>query len=201
MSRLTRFTKSNIVDSVGDEIFTSSNPAKVDIVSELPTGTNIIGSVKVTDGTNTLSVDEANTERTTSTIVGVVQEIDTTGKVSPAGDTLANSPFCKNRPAPATAMSSTTTLVPVDTTVGGTVIVSANSNRRKLVLRNNGTVPVLIKINGTPTTLDYNEIIAGGSAPRSGDSGVWGTETILLEIKGITESSASIISVTEEEIT
>ena len=96
-------------------------------------------------------------------------------------------------------ISSTDSLVTVGTTA--VTIVSANTNRRKLVLRNNGIVPVLIKINGTPTTLDYNDVIIGGSGIRAGDSGVWVTETIQLEIKGITEDSTTIISVTEEEIT
>jgi hypothetical protein len=147
------------------------------------------------------TIDEANTARTTSTIVGAVQQIDSTGKVPPAGDTISNAPYVISRPIPSTGISSTTTLVTVDTTVGGTTIVSANSNRRKIVLRNNGTQPVLLKINGTPTTLDYNDVIAGGSSPRTGDGGVWGSETINLEIKGITESSTTIISVTEEEYT
>ena len=41
------------------------------------------------------TIDEANTARTTSTIVGAVQNIDATGKVSPAGDTLNNAPYAK----------------------------------------------------------------------------------------------------------
>lgn len=42
------------------------------------------------------TIDEANTARTTSTIVGAVQVIDQAGKVSPAGDTLANAPYAKS---------------------------------------------------------------------------------------------------------
>jgi hypothetical protein len=110
-------------------------------------------------------------------------------------------PKVESLPTPTTSMSSTPTLVTVDDDADGTVIVSANTNRRKIVLRNNGTQPVLIKINGTPTSLDYNDVIAGGSSPNLGDGGVWGSETIQFEIKGITEASQTIISVTEEEYT
>lgn len=42
-----------------------------------------------------LTVDEANTARTTSTIVGAVQVVDQSGKVTPAGDTLGNAPYAK----------------------------------------------------------------------------------------------------------
>lgn len=42
------------------------------------------------------NVLEANTARTTSTIVVATQQIDSSGKVPPAGDTLGNAPFNKN---------------------------------------------------------------------------------------------------------
>lgn len=118
------------------------------------------------------------------------------------GENIAQTrPWVDSLPTPSTNMSSTATLVTVGTSVGGTTIVSANSNRRKLTLRNNGTVPVLIKVNGIPTILDYNDTIAKSSSIRAGDGGVWGTETIKLEIKGLTETGSTVISVTEEEIT
>lgn len=41
------------------------------------------------------AVDDANTARTTSTVVGAVQVVDQTGKVPPAGDAVGNAPFVK----------------------------------------------------------------------------------------------------------
>lgn len=48
-----------------------------------------------TDPTKFVDVNNANTSRNTSTVVAAVQNIDATGKVSPAGDTLANAPYNK----------------------------------------------------------------------------------------------------------
>ena len=48
---------------------------------------------KLTDGTYTANIDPANTARTTATIVQSVQEVDATGKVSPAGDLVSNAPY------------------------------------------------------------------------------------------------------------
>jgi hypothetical protein len=49
--------------------------------------------VKLTDGTNTATVDAANTARTTATKVVAVQNVDATGKVAPSGDALTNAPY------------------------------------------------------------------------------------------------------------
>ena len=164
------------------------------------------------------TIDEANTARTTSTIVGVVQEIDSTGKVSPAGDTLANAPFNKNTnynssgteiftstdrgyvdslSTKSNGLSSTASIVNVTTTA--TSIVSANTSRLTVQIQNQGTVPILLKIGSNPTTLDYHMILTAASALRLGDGGVFGTATSLLSIVGITESSTADVSVVEEE--
>ena len=51
----------------------------------------LIGS----DSSKHVDVNDANTARTTGTVVGAVQNIDATGKVSPAGETLGNAPYSK----------------------------------------------------------------------------------------------------------
>lgn len=43
------------------------------------------------------TIDEANTARTTGTIVGAVQHVDATGKVQPAGEVYTNPIFTANR--------------------------------------------------------------------------------------------------------
>jgi len=72
------------VNSTGTELFTSANPGKVDVNSALPTGDNVIGRAKLTDGTNVLVVnsngsinlvpyDSAGTELFTDANPGKVQ--------------------------------------------------------------------------------------------------------------------------------
>jgi hypothetical protein len=56
-----------------------------------------IGAVELKDGSseNRAVITSASTSRSTSTNVLSVQELDSTGKVSPAGDTVDNAPFVK----------------------------------------------------------------------------------------------------------
>lgn len=51
--------------------------------------------IKNGNDSDELSVDAANTSRTTATNVIPVQEVDATGKVSPAGEAVGNAPFTK----------------------------------------------------------------------------------------------------------
>lgn len=101
------------------------------------------------------------------------------------------------RPAQSNTLSATPSLVNVTTTA--TTIVGANPNRLTVQIQNHGTVPVLLKIGGNPTTSDYHMILTPASATRLGDGGVYGTATSLLSIVGITESSTANVSVVEEE--
>jgi hypothetical protein len=66
------------------------------------------------------NIDVANTARTTSTVVGAVQVIDATGKVSPAGDTSSNAPYCNITYPQATATK-------VTIGAGATVTVKASA--------------------------------------------------------------------------
>ena len=56
-----------------------------------------IGSVELKDADSTAlaNIKAANTARTTATIVVATQNIDATGKVSPAGEAVGNAPFTK----------------------------------------------------------------------------------------------------------
>jgi hypothetical protein len=56
-----------------------------------------LGSVELKNGTDDTraTINAANTARTTGTTTLVVQNIDATGKVSPAGDAVGNAPFVK----------------------------------------------------------------------------------------------------------
>lgn len=58
----------------------------------------VVDSVELKDETSDdrASVEPANTTRTTATHVLAIQEIDATGKVSPAGDAVGNAPFVQN---------------------------------------------------------------------------------------------------------
>ena len=56
-----------------------------------------IGSVELKDADSTAlaNIKAANTDRTTATVVVATQNIDATGKVSPAGEAVGNAPFSK----------------------------------------------------------------------------------------------------------
>jgi hypothetical protein len=104
-----------------------------------------------------------------------------------------------NNQKPSTSISSTD-LVSVDTTSGGTVIVSANSSRRKIIIQNQGLVPVLLNFGDSVSVTSYRLILSPGSGVRVGDGASWESESYKGEIKGLTESSSANISVLEEEI-
>jgi hypothetical protein len=167
-------------------------------------------------------IDNANTARTTSTVVGAVQVVDQTGKVPPAGDAVGNAPFVKitdgtdtidvvlvnglnslntnigYRPTVSNASSG---LVTIDTTATGVTIVASNLLRTKIIVQNQGNIPVLLKFDGNVSTSDYDLILAAATGTRTGDGGSYESFTWKGAIKGITETSSSIISILEEETT
>ena len=53
------------------------------------------GLVGLTDGTNDAAIDPVNTARTTASVSQVVQHVDATGKVQPAGDLVGNGIFTR----------------------------------------------------------------------------------------------------------
>jgi len=87
--------------------------------------------------------------------------------------------------------------VTVDTTVGGTVIAAANTSRKYIVLQNNGTIACIVRLGGDPTNAAYNFVLAPATAARDGKGGSITIDLYQGAIKGLTESSSTIISVTE----
>ena len=78
----------------------------------------------------------------------------------------------------------------VDTTIGGTVIVAANSNRVSIVLQNIGEENCYLSLKGDPV-IDTNTnllLFAGGASVAVTDK---------VEIKGITAANSTIILITE----
>lgn len=63
----------------------------------LETGDLEIGAVELKDGATDAraTINAANTARTTGTVVVATQQVDATGKVSPAGEAVGNAPFVK----------------------------------------------------------------------------------------------------------
>lgn len=90
------------------------------------------------------------------------------------------------------------TMVNVDDEVGGTLIVSANSNRVKLLVQNQSSQPVLINFSNTVSIGNYCMTLAGGSGSRLGDGGTFESSSWKGKIVGITESGTSTITVFEE---
>lgn len=90
--------------------------------------------------------------------------------------------------------------VSVDSTVGGIEIVPANPNRIKVRIQNLGTQPVILNYGGIPTTSDLDGVLAGGSGIRTGDGGTVTEYNWKGQIKGLTETGSTIISVFEEEV-
>lgn len=89
--------------------------------------------------------------------------------------------------------------VTIDTTSGGTVIAASNSNRLSITLQNVGTTPCLIRLKGNPSATAYNIILGADSAAKAGNGGSVTIRDFIGEIKGITESSSTVIAVMEVE--
>lgn len=98
-----------------------------------------------------------------------------------------------------TATSTSASVITVDSAITPTTIVDENINRMNLLIQNQGTVPIIIKAGGTtPSTSDYNFVLAPSTALRQGDGAVYTTTTFKGTLKGIVETSTSVISVHEE---
>lgn len=87
--------------------------------------------------------------------------------------------------------------VTVGTTSGGTVIAAANTKRKEIVLQNNGLITCIIRLGGDPSTTAYNLTLKGGTGARDGLGASITINFYQGEIKGITESSSTVISVME----
>ena len=81
-------------------------------------------------------------------------------------------------------------LVAVTDDAGGIVIIKATARRKRIVIQNVGTVPVLLKIDDDPAVNDFDMVLAGGAADRDGIGGSIILEGNHGEIKAITEDSA-----------
>ena len=100
---------------------------------------------------------------------------------------------------PSTGVSSVN-LITIDTTENGVEIVGANSNRRNLIIQNQGNSPILLNFSDDVSITNYRMILPAASGIRSGDGGSFVTDIYKGNIKGITEADSSIISVFEEEV-
>jgi hypothetical protein len=87
--------------------------------------------------------------------------------------------------------------VTVDTTAGGTVIAKRNKDRLSITLQNVGIIPCLLRLGGGPSATAYNVILAADSAEKAGEGGNVTIRDYTGEIKGITESSSTVIAVME----
>ena len=92
---------------------------------------------------------------------------------------------------------SVTSPVSVDTTSGGTVIAAANDKRKEIILQNCGTEPCLICLGETPTTSNYNLVLADGTANRDGLGASVTIDFYQGVITGLTEANSTAIGVTE----
>ena len=105
----------------------------------------------------------------------------------------------KMMPIPADTKSATN-LVSVDTTVGGTVILAANSNRISARIHNQDSQPVLISYEDTASIAVYSEMLAGASGVRTGDGGFLSYPEWKGQIRGITEAGSTVVSVFEKVV-
>ena len=102
-------------------------------------------------------------------------------------------------PIPADTKSATN-LIPVDATVGGTVILAANSNRISARIHNQDSQPVLISYEDTASITVYNEVLSGASGVRTGDGGFLSYPEWKGQIRGITEAGSTVVSIFEKVV-
>ena len=88
-------TTTAVVETAGSKKALNVNVS--DGTNDMPTMDAVArrGLVGLTDGTNDAAIDPVNTARTTASVSQVVQHVDATGKVLPAGDLVGNGIFVK----------------------------------------------------------------------------------------------------------
>lgn len=92
-----------------------------------------------------------------------------------------------NAVSPVTVNTSSTEIIPADTT----------NRRMKVTLQNNGTEPCIIKLGGAVSTSDYHYVLSDGTAARDGLGASIVLENFTGAIYGITEANSTAISVLE----
>jgi len=97
-----------------------------------------------------------------------------------------------------TSLTATTPLVTASSDI--VTIASASTDRLHILLQNQGSVPVLIKLSTDATASDYSFILSGASGTRTGDGGNYSSYSWKGLITGITETGTSVVSVLEEKI-
>lgn len=117
------------------------------------------------------AIDDANTARTTGTIVGAVQIVDQTGKVPPAGETLANAPYTKSTIYASGGTEIFTNANPAAISDGGGSITVDGT-----VTIDDGGSTISIDDNGSSISVDDG----GGSITVDGAVTVSGTVTATL---------------------
>lgn len=102
-------------------------------------------------------------------------------------------------PVPTTSKSSTN-LVTINDTEGGTSIVSANANRVRLIIQNQDSQAVLLSFDEDASVANYSMTLSGTSGVRTGDGGTYATESWKGSINGFTETGSTVLSIFEEVI-
>ncbi len=97
----------------------------------------------------------------------------------------------------ASSTAPTASPVTVATTTGGTVVIAANTSRKRLILQNTGTEPVILRFGGDPSTSAYNYVLKDGTAARDGLGDTLELYAYTGAVKGIVEANSGVVAVTE----
>ena len=90
------------------------------------------------------------------------------------------------------------TATPIEVTTTSTEISAANSLRKHIILQNNGTQPVIIRLGtGAASTTTYNFTLSKSTAARDGLGGSITIKNYQGAIQGIVGASTTEIAVTE----
>jgi hypothetical protein len=77
-------------------------------------------------------------------------------------------------------------------------ILKSNMARTRLILQNNGIEPILLKFGNEVTDENYDYILKPSSRRKSGDGGVFISDSIKLFVTAMSETGESTLSVVEE---
>jgi hypothetical protein len=140
------------------------------ITNALPAGTNLLGSVKISDGTNVATVKAASTAALSS---------DTAIVVTTNGSTTAGAPAN-------TAVTSTSSAV-----------LAANVARREALITNTDTVVVYVGLGQVPTATAYHVALRPCTVAHDGTGGSFVTDIWKGAINAIVASTTGHIAIAE----
>ena len=95
--------------------------------------------------------------------------------------------------------SATPASTPVTIAATSTAILAARTDgrRKHVILQNNGTEPVIIRLGGDASTAVYNVVLKDGSAGRDGNGASITIDNYQGSIYGIVEANTGVISILE----